>query len=141
MQVVTNSIPDYLKRFNHWLCWKYETRTDKPTKVPKSPHTGQNASSTNPDTWGTFEQALAAQHKHGFDGVGFALDHSRVPLVGIDLDHCIVDGELTPLAREIVDTVNGYTEVTPSGAGLRIFAIADLPPGKRKHTGQGCGNV
>jgi hypothetical protein len=105
--------------------------------VPKSPHTGQNGSSTNPDHWARFDQAVAAQHKHNFDGIGFALDHSRVPLVGIDLDHCIVDGQLTPLAREIVDTVNAYCEVTPSGAGLRIFAIADLPPGKRKHTGKG----
>lgn len=51
------------------------------------------------------------------------------PYVGIDLDGCIIDGQLVPEAQQIVDFCNSYTEISPSGTGLHIFVIGKLPPG------------
>jgi primase-polymerase (primpol)-like protein len=59
-------------------------------------------------------------------------------IVAIDLDHCRnpETGELTPMAQRIVDRLNSYTEVSPSGEGLHIFVHGTLPPeGKRRITG------
>lgn len=43
----------------------------------------------------------------------------------IDIDHCIDEnGELSPLAFDVMDMVQGYTEYSPSGHGLRILLKA-----------------
>ena len=46
-------IPQELKALKQWVCWCGD-------KLPKNPHTGGNAQSNNPSTWGTFEQAIEA---------------------------------------------------------------------------------
>jgi primase-polymerase (primpol)-like protein len=44
------------------------------------------------------------------------------PLVGIDLDHVIsTDGELSPVAQEILAAVDTYTETSPSGTGIHLL--------------------
>lgn len=49
-------------------------------------------------------------------------------VIGIDLDKCINDaGELSSTARQIVQMVNSYTEVSPSGKGLHILACGSIP--------------
>jgi hypothetical protein len=124
---------DFLKQFPHWVAWKYEpNEKGELTKIPKSPKTGGNAQSNNPATWGSFEQASAAKDKFNFDGVGFMLKRDSIPLVAFDLDKCIVNGELSEVAKEIVKTVSTYTEITPGKEGLRLFALGDLPEGRRK---------
>tara|TARA_R100001143_G_scaffold63387_1_gene70096 strand:- start:31925 stop:32428 length:504 start_codon:yes stop_codon:yes gene_type:complete len=50
------------------------------------------------------------------------------PYVGIDLDGCIIKGQLVPQAQQIVNYCNSYTEVSPSGTGLHIFVKGNLPP-------------
>lgn len=128
-QVNNSTIPEILRKINNWVCWKYEQRDGKLTKVPKHPATGKNAKSDDPDTWTGYE--IAVENKIYFDGIGFMLQPEKIDLVGIDIDHCL-NGSLSPFATEIVTAVNSYTEVTPSGEGLRIFALGALPPKKRK---------
>lgn len=126
---------DLLKCYPQWVSWKYEPNEDgKITKVPKNPKTGGNAQSDNPSTWGTFEQASAARSKHGLDGIGFMLKPDSIPLVGFDLDHCLSAGKLSNVAKEIVQTVPTYAEITPSGEGVRLFALGKKPEGKCKNT-------
>jgi primase-polymerase (primpol)-like protein len=52
------------------------------------------------------------------------------PFVGIDLDDCRdpQNGALTPEAQRIIAHLQSYTEVTPSGTGVRIFVRGQLPP-------------
>ena len=55
-------------------------------------------------------------------------------ITGVDLDH-VVDLEtsrIEPWAQSIVDELNSYAEISPSGTGLRIFVFAKLPPKDRK---------
>jgi putative DNA primase/helicase len=51
------------------------------------------------------------------------------PYVGIDLDGCLINGQLVPAAQLIVDYCNSYTEISPSGTGLHIFVKGTLPAG------------
>lgn len=110
-----------------WVAWRPVAQSDgKVNKVPVDPKTGRNASSTNPATWGTYEQAVAA----GQSRLGFVLT-AEAGLTGIDLDDCIrEDGSLTPLAQHIVDRAASYTYITPSGRGLRIMVRGLLPRGR-----------
>jgi hypothetical protein len=125
-------IPDALRRLRQWVDWRYDYRKDKWTK-PLSQPNGECAESDNPNTWGTFDEALAAYLQGGFDGIGFVVTGDD-GLAGVDLDHCRdpETGAIEPWALRIVQALNSYTEVSPSGTGLRVFLWAKLPPKDRK---------
>jgi putative DNA primase/helicase len=137
MAPIIASIPRVMKDNPAWVVWRYEpspSKPDKLTKVPYSAHDGSNASSTDPKTWATFRQAIEYHLDNDWtDGVGMVVCDED-DFVGIDLDHCrdAETGELEPWAQKVVETVNSYTEVTPSNEGLRIFARGTLPPSGRK---------
>jgi hypothetical protein len=118
-------IPIVLQVIPHWVLWKYEDRNAKWTKVPYTPG-GTAASTKDPATWSPFDSAVAAYSRGGFDGVGFVLDETNA-IAAIDLDHVLVDGRLHPEAQAIIDAIGSYTEVSPSGNGVRILAIGKLP--------------
>jgi putative DNA primase/helicase len=135
----SESIPVELRTFPQFGVWRFEQVTDETTgekswdKVPCNSRTGYHASSTNARTWSTFEVALAAYHRGGYDGLAFFLRPDG-GLVGIDMDRCrdAVTGEIEPWARRIVDTLDTYTELSPSGRGLRAFLWGELPPRDRR---------
>lgn len=127
-----DSIPEGLCALKQWVSWRYEWRDDRWTKVPYDANAGRRASSTDPSTWSTFERALAHREKAGMDGVGFVVTADD-PYVAIDLDDCITDaGELIAEAQSIVDQLDTYTEISPSGLGIRIIARGSLPARGRK---------
>ena len=53
------------------------------------------------------------------------------PFIGIDIDHCVEDGILSPFAQEIVDSVSSYTEFSPSGEGVHIITKVSFRYGAR----------
>lgn len=76
------------------------------------------------------EQALAIMEQRQWGGVGVSMRTAVPGLVGMDLDHVIDGGSLSDLGHEAVKRFAGaYVEVSPSGTGLRIFAIGDKPKG------------
>jgi putative DNA primase/helicase len=119
--------PGELRTADQFVCWCEEDRDGDITKVPYSVHGGR-ASSTNPKTWASFEAAIAYAEEHGMSGVGFVFTEDD-PYAGIDLDKCrdSETGEIDQWARKIVDALDSYTEVSPSGTGLHIFVKATLP--------------
>ena len=48
-------------------------------------------------------------------------------IVGIDLDHCIADGVISEEAQEIISSLHTYTELSPSGTGIRLLMHGSLP--------------
>ena len=105
-----------------WVAWDYRFKNGRWTKPPFNPRTGRLASVTNPKTWGTFDEALASMNKHGLAGVGLVLTREGA-IIGIDLDQCISDaGTYSPLAAQVVGYGETYTEFSPSGEGIRLFA-------------------
>lgn len=126
------TIPARLREVARWVVWRYVTRKGKPTKVPFSAIDGRAASATDPATWSNFDQALAAFESGGFDGIGFVFTGDDL-LCGIDLDNCVGEsGKLERWAQAIVDRVGTYTEISPSGRGVKLFVLAKLPRGRRR---------
>ena len=110
-----------------WVAWQTEARGSKQTKVPYSPFGGL-AKSNNSSTWGTYveaEGAYAELTAPGGVGIMFGALDEVTHLGGVDLDACIEGGVCAPWAQEIVDKFNSYTEVSPSGIGLKIFFLYD----------------
>src|SRR5215208_1942688 len=124
-------VPAQLKQKDQWLCYRGEWSKGKKklNKVPKTSK-GTAASSTDKGTWTTFENAVGAVGTRGLDGIGFA-GLGRTRFTGIDIDHCVDPemGEISPYAMKIVRELDSYTEITPSGGGLRIWVEADKVPG------------
>jgi len=116
------SIPTELKKVNQWVVWRYEDRGgDKPTKIPYSVATGQPASSTDPQDWCSFEEAVSAIDEENYSGIGFVFTESD-SLMGIDIDNCRdpETGEIDPQAQQIMESINSYTEKSPSDTGYKI---------------------
>ena len=130
--VSIENVLNELTRTDHWVLWCWEERDGTWTKPPYQVN-GQYASSTNPETWVSFSEAVSAYYKGGFDGIGFVVT-KETSIVGVDLDHCrdLETGDIEPWALRIVKILNSYTEITPSGTGLRIFIRGKLPPEGRK---------
>ena len=135
-------VPDDLTERDQWVLWRYETRKGKPkpTKVPYQIN-GALASSTDPATWTTYEEALAAwqAHPQQFSGIGFVFTKDD-PYCGIDLDHALNrDGSLKTWAAKILPQFQGaYAEISPSGLGVKIWVRGKLPgPGKQVDIGHG----
>jgi primase-polymerase (primpol)-like protein len=122
-----------IRDLRQWLCWRSEERDGKPTnKVPYSPLTGEKASSTNPETWANYSEAVSAHREHGHHGIGFVFTPED-DLCGVDLDGCLTEtGEIESWAREIIEELNSYTEVSPSGRGIHVLLMGSLPIGRQR---------
>ncbi len=127
-----NNIPQELRSIRQWICHK--------DKIPKSPLYNGNAKPTDPATWGSLEQACAAVTKYGYTGTGFVFT-SDSPYCGIDIDHCIDPdtGKINPNALDIVETMDSYTEYSPSGTGLHIIYKGNLHPEWKKKAANALG--
>ena len=128
----TIRVPASLRNLHQWVVWRYEQRGGgKPTKVPHQID-GCLASSTDPHTWCSWDEALKAWQKNPrtWSGVGFVFSAAD-PFVGIDLDECLLAaGKLKPWAQPIIDKFSGsYAEVSPSGRGIKIWVKGTLPGG------------
>jgi hypothetical protein len=122
-----------IKDVRQWLCWRIEERDGKPTKVPYGPRTGQRADSTVPETWGGYDEAVKAYEEHGYDGIGFVFT-TEDDLCGVDLDKCVAPetGEIEEWAQEVIEELDSYTEISPSGTGVHVLVNATLPEGRNR---------
>jgi putative DNA primase/helicase len=139
---ILQNIPKLLREHKQWCLWIYVSRDEgkRWTKLPLQTNR-KAASSTNPETWGTWDEVCKAYQSGQFAGVGYILSPSQ-EISGIDLDHAIdvETSELFPWADDIVQRLNSYSEISPSGSGVRIFVKGKLPAelgGGRKIDGVG----
>ena len=130
------AIPEDLPLYPHWVVYK-KVEKEKPdgtrhiTKVPYAPNTSKLASTSDPTTWASFEKAVAALEKGAYDGIGYVFSEED-PYAGIDLDHCIEDGEIAAWAKTIIKKFNSYSEKSPSGHGVHILVEGTVPDGGNK---------
>lgn len=94
-------------------------------KTPRSAIDGSAGASNNPKTWGTYDQAKKTAERCNLSGIGIVLGPDG--LSGLDLDHVrnSGSGEITPQAREIIEFMDSYTEISPSGTGFHILFVCD----------------
>lgn len=133
MQIKFDKIPQEMREFHQWVCWRYEERgSKKPTKVPYDPKTGSMASVTAPETWRSFNDCVWAATAQGtsYDGIGFVLTEND-PYTIVDLDKAKDDLELQRQMK-VFESLNSYSERSPSGDGLHIVVKAKIPQGRRR---------
>ena len=134
------NIPADLKAVKGWVVWKAKThpQAGKFGKVPFYPSGGRRKGTQGTDQdlarLGTFEQALAVFNESPrYAGLGLAM----LPVWGLtafDGDGCVNEqGDIDADVDEL--TQGTYTEVSPSGTGIRAFFTGTHPTvrnGKRE---------
>ena len=139
--VNAQNIPNLLKRIPRWLVWKsFKEKPDKRfDKIPICPSTNYKVSGTDQANHMTFEAALQAHQSGSGDGVGIALTSETLDcndgdepvfLIGIDLDKVKGSKANIKAARRIGKFIGSYAESSPSGTGIRIFALSTELVGK-----------
>lgn len=131
MELQLAQVPEELKTGIRHVCWRYEGGT----KVLKVAGTLRNASSTNPNTWRTLWECVAAMEEWPgrYAGVGRVIVAGE-RLVGVDLDD-VRDpktGALTKRAAEIVRCLDSYSEVSPSQTGVKLWIRAEFSRAYKK---------
>ena len=115
-----DNIPEELRRLKQWVCVTADS------KVPMQALTYFPASSTNPATWSTFEEALMSVRIGIHDYIGFVFNDNGI--VGIDIDDGFNEnGGVSDLAYDIITLCTSYTEKSKSGRGFHIFVRGDVP--------------
>jgi len=129
----SEAIPETLRERDQWVCWREAERDGKPTKIPVTPGAGGFASSTDPETWASFETALEYTETKHADGVGFVFTDDD-PIVGVDIDDCRdpETGDVDDAALDIIGRLDSYTEVSPSGTGYHVLLTGELPDGRNR---------
>ena len=118
------NIPDALTQRPQWVVWRSELRSSKPTKVPYDAKTGALAETNNSATWASFQDAIQACG--GYDGIGYVFSPDD-PFTGIDFDDCIADNQVAPWADTLITAFASYSEVSPSGTGIKIWVEGAIP--------------
>ena len=115
-----NRVPAELRALKQWVGWGKSFDPANP-KRPIRVCPGQRfikATIGNAEHWTTFEAACAAVDTQGIEGIGFHFD-ANDPYVGVDLDHCVEKGKISPAAKAIVDSLpECYWEISQSSTGL-----------------------
>lgn len=125
MNIDLDYIPLALIERPQWVVWRQEQRGAKLTKIPYDAKTGALAESNNPATWASFAGAVAA-YRNGFDGIGYVFSADD-PFVGIDLDDCLSSETIAPWAERLIQSLASYSEVSPSGTGIKIVTEGTIP--------------
>ncbi len=155
LAVNSQGIPQDLKNIPHWVVWfaakPLDENKTKPDKIPLtiSLHA---AKSNDIRTWSSFDDVfnvydkLKGEYKelniYGkprqgiIAGIGFMLE-PKTGITGVDIDGCVSDNKLNVFAQDITNRLNTYTEISPSGTGIRAFVYANKPEGRCKHTESG----
>ncbi|QLD87063.1 hypothetical protein HWV23_15470 [Natronomonas halophila] len=128
-----DAIPETLLEYDQWLCWRAEERDGKTTKVPIDPSSGEFASTTDPETWAAFGTAREQVQFGQEDGLGFVFTEAD-PIVGVDLDDCRdpETGHPDEWAKDVIETLDSFTEVSPSGTGYHVLVTGSLPEGHNR---------
>ncbi|MEY4535690.1 MAG: hypothetical protein RLZZ246_2008, partial [Planctomycetota bacterium] len=127
--VVQASVPEELAQLRRWCTWA--STPNEQGRLTKRP----DCSTKNPAAWRTLEEVLLELEPSELGGIGFVFT-GGVQLGGrtvyaFDLDACRdpMTGAIEPWALEVLDAHGrSYTEVTPSGTGLRQWVRVRTPP-------------
>lgn len=113
------NIPQELKNDKAWVnVWNS-------SKIPMQTAVKKAASASNPETWGTFDEAAENVAAGRYDGLGYVFHDNGI--IGIDIDDGFSEGFLNAMAAEIVMNCKSYTEKSRSGRGIHILLRGTLP--------------
>ena len=110
-------ISDEMKALKRWVLWKDVNGS----KIPRQVAQDAPASSTNEEHWSTYAEASEAlRSDSGASGVGFVFK-SGDGFIGVDFDDCLDCPEKKAVIDELIENLDSYAEVSPSGNGVKVF--------------------
>ncbi len=109
LKVKVENIPSALICEIRWTNWDYRLEGKRWAKALTS-------KSNKPETWLTFEEALARLKNH--DGIGLFLGDGWV---GIDFDNCIIESVVLEKARQLISSIGCNSVISPSNTGYKLF--------------------
>jgi hypothetical protein len=115
-----------------WVAWRAEAREDgkPPTKLPYCAP-GRKAETDDPSTWIPHDRAVRVAETIANDlggGIGIILgQQGNLWLAGVDLDTCRdpTTGQIAPWAQTVLDRLDTYSEVSPSGLGVKAYLLIE----------------
>ena len=126
-------VPTLLKDNPRWLLWTLDGEGRKVPRAAMQPKQNRNANKAT--TWTDFANATDVAVKNSM-GIGFALGsvQNGPTFAGVDLDKCRnpATGVIEDWAWQIIHYVDSYTEISPSGTGVKIFVLGSLPDGAKQ---------
>jgi len=127
VNVCLEKIPSALRECPHWILWRHIVRDGKETKLPVQID-GKPAESNNPETWQDFDAIVPWIGDSDGPGFVFSADDD---FCGIDLDGCRdpASGKVAEWAREILQLMDTYSEISPSNTGIKMFLRGVMPGG------------
>jgi hypothetical protein len=129
-QLWPEKIPALLKGIDRWVMWdaRAAQANGKFSKIPVNKR-GWPVNALMPENWHSFHAALAAYEAGECDGIGFALDGTPIAqngndlyLIALDFDN--VGHSVAEMRKLWLNLGRTYCEVSPSGKGLRMFALS-----------------
>ena len=134
-----DNIPQFLRGISQWIVWKGEWKAakNKYAKIPVHPVSGYKIDPLDQKNHMAFQDAWKAYSAGVGSGVGFVMTGEPVSateegdplyLVALDLDNITATPASQAAAKVIYKNLSSYTEVSPSGEGLRIFVLSAHKP-------------
>ena len=131
LNLISSNIPEELREKKKWVA--FEVGDGK--KIPICPQTTSNASSSDPSSWGTFEEAKNLVENGLYPAVAYVMTPGD-DLIFIDIDYhadkLATEEEKADLKRkyesmvEAVKPFNTYMEQSLSGSGVHLLARGRL---------------
>jgi putative DNA primase/helicase len=138
MKDLLKNIPEELKLEALWCCWKYVKNQDGDlVKKPFNVLTGYGARSNDRTTFVSYptmcrylDNYISEVDNKIQGGAGLGIFNG---FSAIDIDHCINNGEISQMAQELINFCDSYTELSPSGTGIRIIFKSSVRFDKNKY--------
>lgn len=120
--------------YKQFILWTVVERHNKKIKLPINPLTLKHCDPHDPTVWVDATTAVTAANLYGDEyGVGFVFTEND-PFFFLDIDHCAIDGQWSPLANTLMTLLPGAAvEVSTSGEGLHIFGRGVCPEHRCKN--------
>lgn len=126
------NIPAGLRPLARWIGWRFswKDKDGKWAKIPLDPHQRcrKLAKTNDPTTWADLSTTAATvntaalANPESVDGLGFVFADGD-GLFGLDIDGCRNPdtGELSDLAVNLISAFDTYSEISPSGMGVKLI--------------------
>lgn len=131
--VPDNRLLPGVKQVDNWICWDRHHDPEKNKPVPLNtdiyydePDEFEASDPFDPDIRLSYTEARRKWREHdSISGIGFVMRDT--PFCYVDLDDCVEGLTVDPEARELLEGLYSYTELSPSGTGLHVVCRGPTP--------------
>lgn len=130
LRVNAGHYPDVMLKRKQWVGWTYPDWKDEKVKTPYMPWADEGVQWK----WGRTENYRDFDYVQDWTEkvpdleTGFIITEDD-PIIFIDFDDAIMDGEVDPDVAELIERGDTYTDISTSGTGFHMIGYGELPEG------------